>query len=436
MAVSQTQEQNAEMSHTLLMEQPQQHQEDPNDYQLSKSLSRLETFLGFLGFYQHSIFTFSLSWLLFLLLGVTLPLLIIQLTYCSACQKYEIKSFDLEILASQSLVAAISLLCISHNLRKYRLRKFLFVDKYHGHGAQFRKDYVKKINDFFRLLAVWLVPCFIIKAAREVTRVVYADYDSWWQMVLVLIALLVSWTYSTTIYLSGCALFNLVCNFQVIHFENYGKLLERDLDVSAYIDEHICLTHYLSKISHRFRVYLVLEFLLATATQFVSLLETTRNSGIINFINGGGFAVISVIELVGTILFLHAAAKISHRAQALGSVASRWHALVTCSSMDTSQQGVNDSGETINQMGSLRITYSESDLEIGDFVPVPTANQLASYMSFYQKRQAFVMYVLSNPGGLTVYGWRIDRTLSITIVFIEMSLFLFVLGKTITITTD
>ncbi|GLU18512.1 hypothetical protein SLE2022_348080 [Rubroshorea leprosula] len=436
MAVSQTQEQNAEMSHTLLMEQPQQHQEDPNDYQLSKSLSRLETFLGFFGFYQHSIFTFSLSWLLFLLLGVTLPLLIIQLTYCSACQKYEIKSFDLEILASQSLAAAISLLCISHNLRKYRLRKFLSVDKYHGHGAQFRKDYVKKINDFFRLLAVWLVPCFIIKAAREVTRVVYADYDAWWQMVLVLIALLVSWTYSTTIYLSGCALFNLVCNFQVIHFENYGKLLERDLDVSAYIDEHICLTHYLSKISHRFRVYLVLEFLLATATQFVSLLETTRNSGIINFINGGGFAVISVIELVGTILFLHAAAKISHRAQALGSVASRWHALVTCSSMDTSQQGVNDSGETINQMGSLRTTYSESDLEIGDFVPVPTANQLASYMSFYQKRQAFVMYVLSNPGGLTVYGWRIDRTLSITIVFIEMSLFLFVLGKTITITTD
>lgn len=147
------------------------------------------------------------------------------------------------------------------------------------------------IQDFFRLLAVWLVPCFIIKAAREVTRVVYADHDSWWQVVLVLIALLVSWTYATTIYLSGCALFNLVCNLQVIHFENYGKLLERDLDVSAYIDEHVCLTRYLSKISHRFRVYLVLEFLAATATQFLSLLETTRNSGIINFINGGGFAV-------------------------------------------------------------------------------------------------------------------------------------------------
>ncbi|GLT64350.1 hypothetical protein SLA2020_368520 [Shorea laevis] len=292
MAVSQAQERNTEISHTLLMGQPQQHQEDQNDYQLSKSLCRLEAFLRFFGFYQHSMFTFSLSWLLFLLLGVALPLLIIQLTYCSACQKYEIKSFDLEILASQSLVAAISLLCISHNLRKYRLRKFLFVDKYHGHGAQFRKDYVKKIN------------------------------------------------------------------------------------------------------------------------------------------------VISVIELVGTILFLHAAAKISNRAQALGSVASRWHALVTCSSTDTSQQGVNDSGETINQMGSLQITYSESDLEIGDFVPVPTANQLASYMSFYQKRQAFVMYLLSNPGGLTVYGWRIDRTLTITIVFIEMSLFLFVLGKTITIATD
>ena len=89
-------------------------------------------------------------------------------------------------------------------------------------------------------------------------------------------------------------LFQSTVNFldlKIIHFENYGKLLERDLDVSVYIEEHIHLKHNLSKISHRFRIYLVLEWLFVTASQFVDLLETTGNLDIINFINGGDFAV-------------------------------------------------------------------------------------------------------------------------------------------------
>lgn len=151
-------------------------------------------------------------------------------------------------------------------------------------------------QSFFRLLAVWVLPCFFIKTAREVIRVIYVYHDSTWESVAILFASLVSWTYSTIIYLSASVLFSLVCNLQVTHFENYGKLLERDLDVSIYIEEHIRLTHHLSKISHRFRIYLLLEFLVVTASQFVALLETTGNRDIINFINGGDFAV-SVILL-------------------------------------------------------------------------------------------------------------------------------------------
>lgn len=138
---------------------------------------------------------------------------------------------------------------------------------------------------------MWLLPCFLLRTAREVTRTVYLDNDSWWQSVATFFALLVPWTYSAIIYLSGSVLFNLVINLQVIHFENYGKLLERDLDVSVYIEEHTRLNHHLSKISHRFRIYLLLEFLFVTASLFVSLIETTENRGIINFTNGGNFAV-------------------------------------------------------------------------------------------------------------------------------------------------
>lgn len=99
-------------------------------------------------------------------------------------------------------------------------------------------------------------------------------------------------------FLSGCALFNLVGNLQIIHFENYGKVLEKDLDVSLYVKEHMTLTFDLSKISHRFRIFLLLEFLIVTASQFVTLLQATENQGIINLINGGDFAVSTLFLLL------------------------------------------------------------------------------------------------------------------------------------------
>ncbi|CAN1802195.1 hypothetical protein LINPERHAP1_LOCUS23276 [Linum perenne] len=278
-------------------------------------------------------------------------------------------------------------------------------------------------SDFFYLLAVWLLPCLLVKTAREVIRLVYLQHDQLWQSVAVLVALTVSWTYSSVIFLSGCTLFNLVCNFQVIRFENYGKLLERDLEVSQYIEEHIRLTHYMSKISHRFRIFFVFELLVVTASLFVSLVETTGNRGLINLINGADFGVTAIVELVGLVICLHAATKVSHRAQGIVSVATRWHSLSTLSS-----NGDGTEAPLPTSLDFFPQTYSESDLEAVDYVPTPTNTALSSY----QKRQAFVMYLMANPGGFTVFGWRIDRALVNTIFFLEVSLAMFVLGKTIT----
>lgn len=136
-----------------------------------------------------------------------------------------------------------------------------------------------------------MVVCFLLKTAREVSRIVYLQDEPWWRSFGYLIASLLCWTYSTVMFLSGTGLFCLVGDLQVIHFENYGKLFDKDLDVSVYIEEHMCLTYYLSKISHRFRIFVLLEFLVVTASQFMALLHTTGNKGVINFINAGDFAV-------------------------------------------------------------------------------------------------------------------------------------------------
>ncbi|KAK6924702.1 Protein of unknown function DUF3537 [Dillenia turbinata] len=408
---------------------------DPSEIKLSTSIQNLELFLKFFGFCQYTPLSFSLSWLSFILIGIVTPILVLQFAGCSNCQQYQVESFELEILISQSIVSTIALVCISRSLCKYGVRKFLFVDRYHGETLQFRDEYIKRIIHFFHFMAWWFLPCFIIKTTREVLRLIYVKYDSWLESVSVLIALIVSWTYSTIVYLSANILFSLVCNLQVIHFENYGKLLERDLDVSLYIEEHMRLVYYLSKISHRFRIYLVFEFWAVTASLFMFLLETTGNSGI-NFINGGDFVVASIVQVFGVMVCLHAATKISHRAQGIVAVAARWHALATSNSSDgstTTNGGWNPDGSTTG--GSLTPNYSESDLESLEYV-IPAAHMPASHMSSYYKRQAFVTYLRTNTGGVTIFGWTVDRALINTIFFIQLSLVTFVLGKTITISSS
>ncbi|KAF2314179.1 hypothetical protein GH714_023899 [Hevea brasiliensis] len=400
---------------------------------LSKSIPRLETFLRFFGFCQYSVLTFVISWLSFLLLGIVLPVFMIKFSASAYVEKYQINSFEFQILVFQSLAAAISLVCISHNLRKYGVRNFLFVDRSHGYITEFRDEYIKKIHDFFFLLAVWVIPCLLLKIVLEVIRIIHVHRDPWWQSVLISIALIISWTYSIIIFLSGCALFNLLCNVQVIHFENYGKLLERDMDVSVYIEEHIRLTRYLSKISHRFRIFFILEILVVTASQVVALFQTTGNKDIITLTNGGDFVISCIAELVGIIICLHAAAKATHRAQGVASIAAKWHSLVTCNSSDAAITSSSGNLEAPNIASLLRVDCSESDLESVDYMPMPTNTQLTSS---YNKRQAFVTYLQSNPGGFSVFGWRIERTLINTIFFLEISLVLFVLGQTITFTSE
>lgn len=130
---------------------------------------------------------------------------------------------------------------------------------------------------------------------REIIRISYIQHGSWGFSIAIFIALVVSWTYVSAISLTACIMFHLVCNLQVIHFDDYGKLLERESDVLVFLEEHMRLRYHLSKISHRFRVYLLLEFLVVTVSQVVTLLQITGYRDMITMVNGGDFAVSSTL---------------------------------------------------------------------------------------------------------------------------------------------
>ncbi|KAL7610482.1 uncharacterized protein LOC111881546 [Lactuca sativa] len=413
-----------------LNEEDEEHKEDDEEEEtrLDKSLQRLKLILILLGFDQTTVLRFGISWVTFLVIGVAVPVIVLWLTTnCVNCDLYQIKGFELIIVASHACLAAVSLLCLSHNLRKYGLRKFLFVDQYSGHVERFSKEYIQKISESIRLLILWALPCLILKIAREVIRITYMHNESWWKSLGILVALTWSWAYVNFIYLSACLVFHLVCNLQIIQFDDYGRLLETETDVLVFIEEHARLRHDLSKISHRFRIFLILMFTVVTSSQFAMLFQITEFSNKVTFINSGDFAVSSIAQVVGLILCLNAAAKISHRAQGIAALASRWHALASCGPDDASHMRVSNQAMSVS---------SESDLEAMSYIPLPTNTQLASYLSSYHRRQAFVMYLQNNPGGITLYGWTVDRSLINTIFFIELSLVLFVLGRTTVFTSE
>ncbi|KAK8947800.1 hypothetical protein KSP40_PGU004528 [Platanthera guangdongensis] len=360
------------------------------------------------------------------------------LTRCpgGGCEGYRIERFEVTVLVFQVLLAAVSLACVSRNLFKYGFRKFFFVDQHHGQVDRFQKEYVRKIQVFFVLLFWWILPCFLVKIVREILRFRSISRNSTWKAILVLFFSAVSWFYLTAVFLSSCLLFNLVCNLQVIHFEDYGRHLERDMDTMVFLEEHVRLRYNLSKISHRFRAFLLSVFIFVSASQFVVLIQFTGYNESVSFTNAGDLVVASILQVVGIVLCLHSAAKMSHRAQGVASVACKWHALITCSSTDPSQARTNSHGNLDGiQTTPLVMNYSESDLESLDNTTVHINIHPASYMSSYHKRQALAMYLQTNAGGITIFGWIIDRVLMNTIFFLELTLVLFVLGKTIVFTS-
>uniref|UniRef100_A0A7N0VJF8 Uncharacterized protein n=1 Tax=Kalanchoe fedtschenkoi TaxID=63787 RepID=A0A7N0VJF8_KALFE len=361
------------------------------------TLKWLELFLSILGFKQSSGWSLVLWWSVFSLVGVVVPVLILLLTECSGdCERCN------------------------------------------GHMVRFRDDYIHKILSV-RLLTIWVLLCFFLKTGREILRLLNVHHESWWVSLSILFGLVGSWTYTCIVYLSACVVFHLVCNLQITHFDDYVRLLEREGDVLVLIEDHTRLRYYLSKISHRFRIFLVLEFVVVSASQIVTLFQTTASSGKITIINGGDFAISSLVQVVGVILCLNGAAKISHRAQGLAAVASRWHSLATCrGSADGLSQirSTNSAGnvEATITFNSFQSEYSESDLESLEFCGIPSNTQFPSHMSSYHRRQSFVLYLQNNPGGITIYGWTVDRGLITTIFCIELTLVTFVLGKTVVFT--
>ncbi|XP_016484343.1 uncharacterized protein LOC107804906 [Nicotiana tabacum] len=403
-------------------------------------LRSFRTWLKWMCVDQSDPFSACLSWFVFVLLAIVVPCLSHFSLACSDCDAAYNRPYDNVVQLSLSSVAALSFICLSRFVKKYGLRRFLFLDKLCDESETVRKCYTQQLNSSLKILFIFVLPCFAAECA----------YKIWWYSsggtqipflgnviasdIVACILELTSWLYRTVVFFLVCILFRLICYLQVLRLQDFAQVFHVDSDVESVLREHLRIRRHLRIISHRYRAFILWALMFITASQFASLLMTTRSTADLHIYKSGELALCSVSLLAGLMILLRSATKITHKAQSVTCLAAKWHVCATIDSFDSIEGETPITRATCGQSFPACSEGSDSD-DVGDeedeldntkFVPAYAYSTIS-----FQKRQALVKYFENNRAGVAIYGFMLDRSSIHTIFGLELSLVLWLLGKTI-----
>lgn len=377
---------------------------------------------------------------MFVLFTIVVPAISHFILACDTCDGTHKRPYDGVVQLSLSSVAALSFICLSGFVKKFGLRRFLFFDKLCDESETVRSRYMEQLNRSLKILSIFVLPCFLVESA----------YKIWWYAsgasqipflgnvylsdTIACIMELCSWLYRTTVIFLVCVLFRLVCHLQILRLLDFAQVFQTESDVESVLAEHLRIRRHLRIISHRYRAFILWFLIIVTGSQFASLLMTTKPRAVVNIYIAGELALCSMTLVTGLLILLRSATKITHKAQAVTCLAAKWHVCATLDSFDA-----ND-GETPrfpNAAGqAFPICHGESDCDdAGDEEDDLDNSKLIPAYAYstisFQKRQALVNYFENNRAGITVYGFTLDRSTIHTIFGIQLSLVLWLLGKTV-----
>ncbi|KAL5720084.1 hypothetical protein ACHQM5_012786 [Ranunculus cassubicifolius] len=382
----------------------------------------------------------SLSWSIFFLLTIFVPILSHFGLSCIDCDAQLHRPYDAVLQLSLSSLATVSFLSLSTFLQKYGLKRFLHFDNLCKDSEEVRRGYTAQLDRSLKLLALVVLPCFVAEAA----------YKIWWYNsggsqipflgniyisdAIACILQLCSWLYRTTIFFLVCVLFRLICSLQILRLQVFAKVFEEASDVESVLKEHLRIRKHLRVISHRFRTFILSSLVIITASQLASLLNTTKAHAVVSIYRSGELALCSLTLMAGVFILLRSATKITHKAQSVTCLAAKWHICATLDSFDdTNAETPTDQIASCGHLFPITEESEEEDAGDEDDEIDTTKIIISAYAHSisFQKRQALVTYFENNRAGITVFGFMLDRTSLHTMFMIELSLVLWFLGKTV-----
>ncbi|XP_023524519.1 uncharacterized protein LOC111788411 [Cucurbita pepo subsp. pepo] len=383
----------------------------------SAEFRRFESFLKWICIMDHSNpFTATLSCFLFSAFAIAVPIASHFALSCSDCDEDHRSS-----------------VCLSAWLRHLGLSRFLFLDKLCESSHKARDEYSKQLKRSMELISFFLLPCFMAEAAYKIWWYVSAAneipyYGNMYLSYITSCTLeLFSWLYRTSIFFFVCILFRLVCRLQMIRLEDFVSVFHRESDVGTILMQHLGLRRTLTIISHRFRVFMFLSLILVTASQFISLLMTTRSHALANLSKTGQLALCSISLVTGLFICLRSAAKITHKAQSITCLAAKWHVSAAINTFDD----LDNETPTASVIAAFEFNSDDDEEDDEDDEDDMKLMPVFAHTISFQKRQALVTYLRNNKGGITVYGFVVDRTWLKSVFAIELALMLWLLNKTV-----
>ncbi|KAL5537992.1 hypothetical protein UlMin_046302 [Ulmus minor] len=371
----------------------------------------------------------SISYFTFFVLAILVPILSTLVVFNPADDPI---SFNKLVQLPESGLALIAFLTISRFFCRYGLRQLLFLDGLGDDPEYVRRGYTRELDKAFRYLACILLPSFFVELAHKIiffssVKVSLPDCITPAGAPLnsvLFVLVLGSWVYRTGVFLLVCVLFRLTCELQILRFEGFSKLFEGCESSSVVIfQEFVRIRKQLWVTSHRYRFFIIGCLVVITISQFAALLMVLASKAQKTFLNSGDLVVCSAVELSGFFMCLIGAARITHRAQRIVSTATRWHMMVTSASVRPNQM----KPEATNcQDDDQRCGESDSDSS-DNFISVSPQDDPSSF----QTRQALVAYLQHNNGGITLFGFPLDRGLLHTLFAFEFSLVLWILSKVV-----
>ncbi|KAL9442721.1 hypothetical protein AB3S75_016153 [Citrus x aurantiifolia] len=319
-------------------------------------------------------------------------------------------SFNKLVQFPESGLALVGFFILSRFFSKYGLRQLLFLDGLQEDSLFVRRGYTRELDKAFRYLACILLPSFFVELAHKIiyfstVRVSFpgGGGDPWINSIVMFVLVLASWVYRT------------------------GR--RSGSDAGFIFREHLRIRKQLSATSHRYRFFIIASLVVISINQMGALLLILGTHADKSFFNSGELVVCSAVELSGFFLCVLGAARITHRAQGITSVATRWHMTATCASVGGSDSGKGNAGEAADHDQCRDSTSSSSDSDSSSDVNIKVLS--SQEPPSFQIRQALVAYLQHNNGGITLFGFALDRGLLHTIFAFEFSLVLWILSKVV-----
>lgn len=195
--------------------------------------------------------------------------------------------------ASLTLSAALAYLTLSRLVRRRGLRRLLYLDRLRHDSQDVRAGYTVELAGSFRLLACFVLPCFLADAAYKVYwYCANRPFPLWWSAAACALEM-ASWMYRTAMFFMACVLFRIICFLQILRMTGFARDFGQCADVADVLRQHRRIREQLRRISHRYRKFIVSCLLLVTASQFSALLAATRPHAQVNIATSGELAVSS-----------------------------------------------------------------------------------------------------------------------------------------------